>query len=612
MIYVIDLERFIVDSELSRILYVGEWFYYYGNGEYGLAEDKAEADVVLTGDLVDTSKLTADKDSTEPTEPESDTRRYYFYAPKTQWQEENPYSKGVGIYWWEGESERPQWPGFEAVYSGYDSVYYYDVPKDVTAIIWTCLVDGGEDKNAEIYNYDYRTCIINSDSYAPRVNRFYPEGLHDFDYMIYVTDPNKTEVDPFTGKKTFYGEWYYYYSEGEYGLNWEMDDGPIYWGDTKDLERVYRDNFVTNENPTLPEIQDPDKTDRPENTHRYYFYVPKSWRENNPYSVSAGIYWWEGSDACSQWPGYEAKYTGIEGIFYYDVPTDVTTIVWNNYFDGGTNSDMVFYDYAYQTKTIGTEYYDIGESRHYPDGTDNFDNMIYVIDPSMIDHNEFSGKRNYKGEWFYYYGNGEYGLTKDKAEAVFVYNGDVVDMMAVYQENFTDGVLNTKPSEPATEPTEVVTSPSTVVTDPQESTTVTEPDESVAVTDATEPSESATTSVVTEPSETATTVVTEATEPSESVITTVTEPSETTETIEATETTEATEPSSTVPEAEFEIGDANKDGKLNIRDATIIQKHLAKMVTLDEKAVALADFDLNGKVNIKDATMIQKKIAGLI
>lgn len=67
-----------------------------------------------------------------------------------------------------------------------------------------------------------------------------------------------------------------------------------------------------------------------------------------------------------------------------------------------------------------------------------------------------------------------------------------------------------------------------------------------------------------------------------------------------------------MPEAEFELGDANKDGKLNIRDATIIQKHLAKMVTLDENAVALADFDLNGKVNIKDATMIQKKIAGLI
>lgn len=612
MIYVIDLERFIVDSDLSRILYVGEWFYYYGNGEYGLAKDKEEADVVLTGDLVNTSELSPDKDSTEPTEPEPTTRRYYFYAPKTEWQENNPYANGVGIYWWEGEGERPQWPGYEAVYSGYDSVYYYDVPKDVTGIIWTCLVDGGEDETAEIYTYDYRTCIIDSDGYAPRVNRFYPEGLHDFDYMIYVTDPNKTEIDEFTGKKTFYGEWYYYYGAGEYGLNWEMDDGPIYWGDTKDLERVYNDNFVSDEEPTLPEIQDPDKTDRPENTYRYYFYMPESWTVNNPYSISAGIYWWEGTDPCSSWPGYQAKYTGIEGIYYYDVPTDVTTIVWNNNFDGGINSDMVFYDYAYQTKTIGTEYYDMGESNLYPDGTDNFDNMIYVIDYNLIDYNEFSGKLNYKGEWFYYYGNGEYGVAENKEDAKAVYTSDTIVLDDVYFDQFS-----TVPSLPEVLPTEttenteatVVTVPTEVITDATEPSETTEATKATDPTEASKPSEAVTT-VATEPTEA--TEATEASEPSETATTAVAEPSETTETTEVTETTEATEPSSTVPEAEFEIGDANKDGKLNIRDATIIQKHLAKMVTLDENAVALADFDLNGKVNIKDATMIQKKIAGLI
>lgn len=62
----------------------------------------------------------------------------------------------------------------------------------------------------------------------------------------------------------------------------------------------------------------------------------------------------------------------------------------------------------------------------------------------------------------------------------------------------------------------------------------------------------------------------------------------------------------------FDLGDANKDGKLNIRDATIIQKYLAKMVTLDEEAISLSDFDQNGKVNVKDATAIQKKLAGII
>ncbi len=109
------------------------------------------------------------------------------------------------------------------------------------------------------------------------------------------------------------------------------------------------------------------------------------------------------------------------------------------------------------------------------------------------------------------------------------------------------------------------------------------------------------------------------TEPGESVPDTTvnTEPAEPTATTpnEST-TTEPTEnkPSedTTKPEAEFELGDVNMDKKLNIRDATAIQKHLAKISTLSEDAVSLADYTKDGKVNIKDATTIQKKIAGLI
>lgn len=65
-------------------------------------------------------------------------------------------------------------------------------------------------------------------------------------------------------------------------------------------------------------------------------------------------------------------------------------------------------------------------------------------------------------------------------------------------------------------------------------------------------------------------------------------------------------------ESEYQPGDANKDSKLNIRDATAIQKYVAKLVEFDEEALALADFDQNGKVNVKDATAIQKKLAGII
>lgn len=62
----------------------------------------------------------------------------------------------------------------------------------------------------------------------------------------------------------------------------------------------------------------------------------------------------------------------------------------------------------------------------------------------------------------------------------------------------------------------------------------------------------------------------------------------------------------------FMQGDVNRDGKLNIRDATLIQKYLAKMVTADDLSLLAADYNLDGKINIKDATTIQKKLAGLI
>lgn len=69
-------------------------------------------------------------------------------------------------------------------------------------------------------------------------------------------------------------------------------------------------------------------------------------------------------------------------------------------------------------------------------------------------------------------------------------------------------------------------------------------------------------------------------------------------------------PTSSVPEI-YDMGDVNLDGKLNIRDATAIQKHIAKIDLFDETAESLADFDANGTVNVKDATAIQKTLAKL-
>lgn len=59
----------------------------------------------------------------------------------------------------------------------------------------------------------------------------------------------------------------------------------------------------------------------------------------------------------------------------------------------------------------------------------------------------------------------------------------------------------------------------------------------------------------------------------------------------------------------YAVGDVNRDGELNIRDATVVQKYVAKLIMSIDRMEA--DFNGDLKVDIKDATNMQKKLAGL-
>ena len=65
------------------------------------------------------------------------------------------------------------------------------------------------------------------------------------------------------------------------------------------------------------------------------------------------------------------------------------------------------------------------------------------------------------------------------------------------------------------------------------------------------------------------------------------------------------------PDVRTMKGDADKDGKLTITDATYIQQFLAKIITDAKINQANADVDDNEIVQIVDATYIQQKLAGL-
>ena len=50
---------------------------------------------------------------------------------------------------------------------------------------------------------------------------------------------------------------------------------------------------------------------------------------------------------------------------------------------------------------------------------------------------------------------------------------------------------------------------------------------------------------------------------------------------------------------------------MNIKDATLIQKHAAKLTVISEENIIKADVNADNKINVKDATTIQKFVANI-
>ena len=71
----------------------------------------------------------------------------------------------------------------------------------------------------------------------------------------------------------------------------------------------------------------------------------------------------------------------------------------------------------------------------------------------------------------------------------------------------------------------------------------------------------------------------------------------------------------TQPTEKILIGDVNFNGAINVLDATAVQKHIVKLITLSDKAlIAAARCDADGEddiVSVKDATYIQMYVAKL-
>ena len=195
-------------------------------------------------------------------------------------------------------------------------------------------------------------------------------------------------------------------------------------------------------------------------TYRYYFAMPNTWLSE--YTDTAGVYWYNGTDACGavvgsgsdiRWPGYKPQRENCQydnyGVYYVDCPTDVPQIIWNNYTDGSEDKTAPIYQTAKQTNDANTEFYvaddsdlydqdwfdemeesfngdkaklgDFADNFFYDEVYDlgfalNFDNMIFVV-PAEPNGENFQGKPTYNGDWYFYYGDGFYGTYPTMEEA---------------------------------------------------------------------------------------------------------------------------------------------------------------------------------------------------
>ena len=152
--------------------------------------------------------------------------------------------------------------------------------------------------------------------------------------------------------------------------------------------------------------------------NRYYFLVPNG-SNGIPHQEGGYAHSWYTDNSTilfnamtndSEYIIFPTQTDDDEDVCYVDVDENVVVSYWTN----GV-------DCTARTVDFGTEYYDPGESDMYPDGLDSFDGMIYVIDPNLLTFGPVDLSFQYwDGEWYYYYGDGCYGITE---------NGNVSDCM---------------------------------------------------------------------------------------------------------------------------------------------------------------------------------------
>ena len=249
-------------------------------------------------------------------------------------------------------------------------------------------------------------------------------------------------------------------------------------------------------------------------TRTVMFAMPGSWTGEagsttrqtwEKYGSAAGLYWWGGDDnpdeapaaAGHGWPGWKMKKVSegdIANLYSTLASRKAPNMIFSNFIDGGMDTSYPEYNTSQQTKDLQVEYFGQGDSDYYPkefwdylydnyyedfcddpnyqitefgDYAKNFffeelddsiyqyvDNMVYVVDfdTTRMAISPVSGKGGFDGAFYFYYGNGEFGiwptremciekegLTVD-ADGKIVYEGTKKNAETGEDEAFTETV----------------------------------------------------------------------------------------------------------------------------------------------------------------------------
>lgn len=209
----------------------------YCTGEYDSEAEEGAIPILQWRSATPKTVEQAITEYEQENDTEVETHRYYFLMPNGNnghvgddadgdflnkyplaWHTE--FGETPSIFWWDsGIADPAQWTGYYLDKGDSDSVFYADVPVNVSFIIFNNSVHGGVEYDDPLSYFAVQTANIGSEYYDPGESVNYPDGLDSFDNMIYVVDPDPSyALEGFNQKRVCYGEWYYYYGDGCYGF----------------------------------------------------------------------------------------------------------------------------------------------------------------------------------------------------------------------------------------------------------------------------------------------------------------------------------------------------------------------------------------------------------